>query len=51
MQNIIVSKPSNEDAKKDVFLVKWEGFTHKEITWKSFQNVNENARQLMEEYH
>jgi len=51
IEAIIASGPSNEDPNKHVFLVKWEGFTHEENTWESFENVNNNAQELLEKYY
>jgi hypothetical protein len=31
--------------------VKWEGYSHEENTWETFENVNENAKELLEEYY
>jgi len=50
IESIIPSGPSQDDAKYHVFFVKWEGFSHKENTWESFYNVNDNARVILERY-
>jgi len=34
-----------------VFRVKWKDYTHEENTWESFDNVFENAKELLEEYY
>lgn len=47
----IASGPWNEDATKHVHLVKWEGYSHKKNTCEIFENVNEKARELLEEYY
>jgi hypothetical protein len=46
MVKLIVSGPSNNDAERHVYLVRWEGCSHKETTWETFENVNENAKEL-----
>jgi len=51
MEKIIASGPLNEDATKHIYLGMWEGYSYEENTWELFQNVNENARELLEEYH
>jgi hypothetical protein len=51
MEAIIASGPTNDDTSKYVFLVKWEGFSHKENTFESYDNVNESACELLEEYY
>jgi len=51
MEKIIASAPLNDEATKHVYLVKWEGYSHEENTWETFENVNENARELLEEYY
>jgi len=47
---IIASGPSDDDATKHVYLVKWEGFPHEENTWESYDNVAESAYEVLEEY-
>jgi len=51
METIIASGPSNEDHSKHVYLVKWEGFSHEENTWESYENVAESAYELLKEYY
>jgi len=43
MEQIIASGPSSKDAKKHVYLVKWEWYLHEESTWEYYENVAENA--------
>lgn len=31
--------------------MKWEGYSHEENMWEIFENVNENARELLEEFY
>ena len=51
MENVIASGPSNDDASKHVFLVKWKDYTCEENTWETFDNVIENAEDLLKEYY
>jgi hypothetical protein len=51
MENIIASGPSDDDPKKHVYLVKWEGFMHDENTWETYDNVVENSKELLDEYY
>jgi len=32
-------------------LEKWEGFTHEENTWESYENVKESAEDLLKEFY
>jgi hypothetical protein len=51
MVKVIASGPSNNDAESHVYLVRWEGCSHKETTWETFENLNENAKELWAEYY
>jgi hypothetical protein len=51
MESIIASGPANDDHTKHVYLVKWEGFTHEENTWESYDNVKESAEDLLKEFY
>jgi hypothetical protein len=51
MEKIITSGPSNDDVSKHVFLVKWKNYTHEENTWDDFDNVMENAEELLKDYY
>jgi hypothetical protein len=51
MERIIASGSSNDDVKKYVYLVKWEGFSQDENSWKSYETVEESAYELLKEYH
>jgi len=51
MEKKIASRPSNDDATKHDYLVQCEGYSHKENTWVTFENVDVNARGLLEEYY
>jgi len=39
MESIIASSPSDNDAKKHVSLVKWQGYSDDEYTWETYENV------------
>jgi len=39
MVSIIASGPSDEDAKKHAYLVKWEGYLLDEKTWEIYENI------------
>ena len=51
MESIIASGPSDSDHRKHVNLVKWEGFTHEENTWESYDNVKQSADNLLKEFY
>ena len=51
MQSFIVSGPSDEDPRKHVYLVKWEGYSHDENTWETYENVLECLLNLLKEYY
>ena len=51
MESIIASGPSDDDVKKHVHLVKWEGYSHNENTWEMYENVAENCKELLKEYY
>jgi len=51
MEKVLASGPSSDDASKREFLVKWKDYTHEENTWENFDNVIENAENLLEEYY
>jgi hypothetical protein len=51
MEKIIASGPSSGDVSKHVFLVKWKDYTHEQNTWEDFDNVMENAEELLKEYY
>jgi len=46
MQSILTSGPSDDDAKKQVSLVKWEGYLDDENTWETYENVLESSMDL-----
>jgi hypothetical protein len=51
MESIIASGPSDDDPRKHVYLVKWEGYTHDENTWETYENVTECSLELRKEYY
>jgi len=51
MESIIASGPSDDDARKHVYLVKWEGYSHDENTWENYENIAENAKELLKDYY
>ena len=51
MESIIASGPTDNDHKKHIYLEKWEGFTHEENTWESYENVKESAEDLLKEFY
>jgi len=44
------SRPTNEDILRYVYLVKWQGCSHKEDTSETYDNVIEHVEELLEEY-
>jgi hypothetical protein len=42
---------TNNDTTKYDYLVKWDGYSHGENTTETFENINENARELLEEHY
>jgi len=51
MESIIASGPSDDDPKKQVYLVKWEGYSHDENTWETYENVLECSSDLLKDYY
>jgi hypothetical protein len=46
MESIIASGPSDDNPKKHVDLVKWDGYSHDENTWETYENVLECSLDL-----
>jgi len=46
MQSILASGPSDDDAKKQVSLVKGEEYSDDENTWETYENVLESSMDL-----
>jgi len=51
MEKALASGPSSDDTSKHVFFVKWKDYTHEQNTWESFENVMENAEDLLKDYY
>jgi hypothetical protein len=51
MKSIIASGPSDDDPRKHLYLVKWEGYTHEENTWETYDNVAECSLDLLKDYY
>jgi hypothetical protein len=47
MESIIASGPSDDDPRKHVYLVKWEGYSQDENTWEMDVNVVECSLYLL----
>jgi len=43
METVIACGPSTDDATKHVYLVQWEGYSHEDNTWETYENVVQNA--------
>jgi len=51
MESIIASGPSDDDSRKHLYLVKWEGYSHDENMWETYENVLECSLDLIKEYY
>lgn len=51
MDMIIASGLSNEGPSKRVYLIKWEGHSHEQNTWETYDNVMDHAEELLEEHY
>jgi len=51
MESIIASGPSDDDPRKHVYLVKWEGYLHNENTSEMYENVLESSLDLLKDYY
>jgi len=49
MESIIASKPSEDNPKQHVILVKWKDCTQDENTWETYDNVHEYDSMLLED--
>jgi hypothetical protein len=47
MESIIASGPSDDNLKKHVYLDRWEGYSHDENTWETYENVSECSLDLL----
>jgi len=51
MEWIMASRPSDDDVKKHVDLLKWEGYSQYENTWEMYENTSENSMYVLKEYY
>jgi hypothetical protein len=51
MESIIASGPSDNDIRKHVYLVKWEGYSHDENMWETYENVADCSMDLLKDYY
>jgi hypothetical protein len=51
IEKVIASGRSNDDVSNHVFLIKWKDYRHKENAWEKFDNVMENAEELLKDYY
>lgn len=51
MESVIASRPSNDDPGKQVYLVKWEGYSHDKNMWKTYEYVMECSLGLLKDYY
>jgi hypothetical protein len=50
MESIIASGPSDDNPKKHGYLLKWEGYSHDENTWETYEKVLECSLDLLKGY-
>jgi len=51
MESIITSRPSDDNPRHHVFLVKWRDSAHEDNTWETFDNVVESNWILLEDHY
>jgi hypothetical protein len=51
MESIIASRSSDDDARRHVYLVKWDGYSQDENTWETYKNVLECLLDLLKDYY
>jgi len=51
MEFIIASRPLDYNARQHVCLVTWEGYSHNENMWKTYEKVLECSSELLKEYY
>ena len=51
MESIIASGTSDDDSTKHIYLVKWEGYSHDENRWETYDNVMECSSELLKDYY
>jgi len=51
MEAIIPSGSSDDNPRKYVYLVKWEGYSHDENMWETYENILECSSDLLKDYY
>jgi hypothetical protein len=51
MESIIPSGPSEDHPRQHVHLVKWEGYSHDENMWETYENVLKCSLELLKDYY
>jgi len=51
MESVMASGPSDDDPRKHMSLVNWEGFSHNDNMWETYENVLECSVELLEDYY
>jgi hypothetical protein len=51
MESIIASRPSDDDPKRHVSLVKWKEYTQEENTWETYKNIAAHDMGLLREHY
>jgi hypothetical protein len=51
MESIIPNGPSDDDPRKNIHLVKWEGDSHDENTWEMYANISECSMNMLGDYY
>jgi hypothetical protein len=49
-ESIVASGPSNDDSKKHVYQVKCDQIGHEDNKWEKYDNIDEHAHELLEEF-
>jgi hypothetical protein len=48
---IMTNRPTDNDHRKHLFLIKWENYIHDENTWKSYEHLFDIAPELLARYY
>jgi len=51
MELIFVSRPSDDNPKRHMFLLKWNDFSQEDNTWETYENVAEYDMELLKDYY
>jgi len=51
LDSIITSGPSDDDQRKDPYLIEWEEYSQDENTWETYKNVLECSLDLLKDYY